>query len=154
MELAGKVVVVTGGAGNLGSACAREAARQGARVVVADLAGADVETIVSQIHGAGGEAVAHEVDISSEPAVVAMVEATKRGYELTFEHPAQALDDLIASVPGLDRGDQAAQLHVLLPDLRPAPFKPAVLRAWAAWDLAHGLLERPLDVKAAFEVRP
>ena len=33
MELKDKVVIVTGGAGNLGSACARELARQGAIVV-------------------------------------------------------------------------------------------------------------------------
>ena len=55
-------------------------------------------------------------------------------------HPAQALDDLLAADPALDRAEQQAQLQVLLPDLRPAPFDPAVLRAWAAWDLEHGLL--------------
>jgi hypothetical protein len=27
-----------------------------------------------------------------------------------------------------------------------------VLKAWADWDLEHGLLERPLDVSAAFEL--
>jgi hypothetical protein len=55
-------------------------------------------------------------------------------------------------VPGLDRAEQAAQLRALLPDLRPAPFDPAVLRAWAAWDLRHGVLERPLDVRSAFRL--
>ena len=29
---------------------------------------------------------------------------------------------------------------------------PAILRAWAAWDLRHGLLERPLDVSRAFRL--
>ena len=80
-----------------------------------------------------------------------MVEATRRGYGFAVDHPEQALDDLLAAVPSLDRAEQAAQLRVLLPDLRPAPFDPAVLRAWAAWDLEHGLLERPLDVDAAFD---
>ena len=69
-------------------------------------------------------------------------------------HPARALDDLLAAVPSLDRADQAAQLRALRPDLRPAPFDPAVLREWAAWDLEHGLLERPLDVEAAFRLKP
>ena len=55
--------------------------------------------------------------------------------------------------PGLDRADQAAQLRVLLPDLHPDPFDPAVLHEWAAWDLEHGLLERPLDVNAAFQLK-
>jgi NitT/TauT family transport system substrate-binding protein/putative hydroxymethylpyrimidine transport system substrate-binding protein len=62
----------------------------------------------------------------------------------------EALNDLLAAVPSLDRAEQAAQLRALRPDLRPAPFEPAVLRQWAAWDLEHGLLERPLDVDAAF----
>ena len=75
-----------------------------------------------------------------------MVAATARGYAFAERHPRAALDDLLAAVPGLDRADQAAQLRVLLPVLRPAPFDPAVLRAWAAWDLEHGLLKRPLDV--------
>jgi putative hydroxymethylpyrimidine transport system substrate-binding protein len=89
--------------------------------------------------------------IASDPKLVdAMVAATSRGYEFASDHPDQALDDLLAEVPSLDRGDQAAQLRALEPDLRPAPFDPAVLREWAAWDLEHGLLERPLDVESAF----
>ncbi len=84
--------------------------------------------------------------------VEAMVDATTRGYALAATNPDRALDDLLASVQGLDREEQAAQLHALGPDLRPAPFDPAVLRAWAAWDLRHGLLKRPVDVAAAFDL--
>src|SRR5512146_1626310 len=63
--------------------------------------------------------------IESDPELVdSMVAATTRGYEFVSEHPARGLDDLLAEVPSLDRGDQAAQLHALLPDLRPAPFDP------------------------------
>jgi putative hydroxymethylpyrimidine transport system substrate-binding protein len=86
-------------------------------------------------------------------AVDALVAATSRGYELAVERPAVALDDLLAAVPNLDRADQAAQLRALRPDLHPAPFEPQILRAWAAWDLEHGLLERPLDVATAFRLR-
>jgi NitT/TauT family transport system substrate-binding protein/putative hydroxymethylpyrimidine transport system substrate-binding protein len=93
--------------------------------------------------------------IEREPELVdSMVAATARGYELAFEHPARALDDLLAAVPSLDRGDQAAQLRALRPDLHPARFERAVLREWAAWDLEHGLLERPLDVDEAFRLGP
>jgi len=89
--------------------------------------------------------------IEREPDLVdSMVAATTRGYELAFEDPAQALDDLLAEVPSLERADQAAQLRALRPDLPPAPFDASVLREWAAWDLDHGLLERPLDVDKAF----
>ena len=82
--------------------------------------------------------------------VKSMVEATRRGYEFTVENPEQGLGNLLAEVPSLDRADQKAQLQTLLPDLHPLPFDTAVLHEWAAWDLKHGLLERPLDVEAAF----
>ncbi len=89
--------------------------------------------------------------IERDPDLVdSMIAATTQGYELAFEHPRQALDDLLADVPGLERADQAAQLRMLRQDLQPAPFDPRVLREWAAWDLEHGLLERPLDVDEAF----
>jgi putative hydroxymethylpyrimidine transport system substrate-binding protein len=89
--------------------------------------------------------------IDAAPELVdATVAATERGYELAFERPTAALGDLLASAPSLDRGDQAAQLRALRPDLRPAPFDRDVLEAWAAWDLEHGLLRRPLDLEAAF----
>ena len=92
--------------------------------------------------------------VADDPALVdSMVAATTRGYRFASRHPAEALDDLLAEVPELDRADQAAQLRALLPDLRPTPFDPKVLRAWAAWDLKHGLLTRPLDVSDAFQIR-
>jgi putative hydroxymethylpyrimidine transport system substrate-binding protein len=92
--------------------------------------------------------------IQSDPGLVdAMLAATTRGYELVSDDPEGALDDLLASVPGLDGADQAAQLNALGPDLRPAPFDPTVLREWAAWDLEHGLLARPLKVDSAFRLK-
>jgi NitT/TauT family transport system substrate-binding protein/putative hydroxymethylpyrimidine transport system substrate-binding protein len=91
--------------------------------------------------------------IHDDPGLVdGMVAATRRGYALASRRPGRALADLLASVPGLDRAEQAAQLKVLRPVLRPAPFDPKVLRQWAAWDLRHGLLERPLDVDSAFRL--
>jgi hypothetical protein len=79
-----------------------------------------------------------------------MVEATTRGYEFTESRPGKALDDLLAANKSLERADQQAQLKVLLPDLHPAPFDDQVLHEWAAWDLEHGLLKRPLAVQRAF----
>jgi NitT/TauT family transport system substrate-binding protein/putative hydroxymethylpyrimidine transport system substrate-binding protein len=89
--------------------------------------------------------------IGEDPGLVdAVVAATTRGYELTVAHPRRALGDLLESVKGLDSAEQAAQLHALLPDLRPARFDPEVLGEWAEWDLEHGLLARPLPVDEAF----
>jgi putative hydroxymethylpyrimidine transport system substrate-binding protein len=98
---------------------------------------------------------ASQKTVEDDPQLVdSMVAAITRGYEFVVQHPAQGLDDLLAAVPSLDRGDQAAQLHALLPDLKPAPFNPRILNEWAAWDLEHGLLERPLDVSQAFRLSP
>jgi NitT/TauT family transport system substrate-binding protein/putative hydroxymethylpyrimidine transport system substrate-binding protein len=97
--------------------------------------------------------VASRQTVERDPELVELVgAATARGYELTVHNPERALDDLLAEVPSLERGEQQAQLDALLPDLGPRSFEPAVLRAWARWDLEHGLLERPLDVDAAFEL--
>jgi ABC-type nitrate/sulfonate/bicarbonate transport system substrate-binding protein len=89
--------------------------------------------------------------LEEDPELVeAVVAATRRGYELAEKDPGAALDDLLAANPELERAEQQAQLKVLLPILHPAPFDQPVLKAWAAWDLKHGLLEAPLDVEQAF----
>lgn len=92
--------------------------------------------------------------LEAEPDLVdAVVAATERGYAFTERSPNAALDALLAANPELEEAEQKAQLEALLPILRPAPFDPAVLEAWAAWDLKHGLLEEPLDVEQAFDQR-
>jgi putative hydroxymethylpyrimidine transport system substrate-binding protein len=89
--------------------------------------------------------------LKSDPQLVdAVVSATRRGYVSAERHPEEALNDLLAANPELEHADQQAQLKVLLPALHPRPFDPAVLKAWAAWDFQHGLLEKPLDVNEAF----
>lgn len=80
MELAGKVTIVTGAAGNLGSECAREIGRQGGRVIVSDLRGTNVAGIVAEIREAGGEAVGHEGSISEEEDVFAMAQVAQQEF--------------------------------------------------------------------------
>jgi NAD(P)-dependent dehydrogenase (short-subunit alcohol dehydrogenase family) len=74
-HLEGKVAIVTGGAGGMGSWVSKTFAEQGARVIVADT-GADVEgrmgadpsrvnAVVDTIHAAGGTAVASVGDVAS-----------------------------------------------------------------------------------------
>jgi putative hydroxymethylpyrimidine transport system substrate-binding protein len=92
--------------------------------------------------------------LDRDPGLVhSVVKATVAGYGFAVRAPGRALDDLLAADPALDRAEQRAQLDALLPDLRPAPFDPAVLRAWSAWDVEHGLLRRPVDVETAFSLR-
>jgi NAD(P)-dependent dehydrogenase (short-subunit alcohol dehydrogenase family) len=80
MELANKVMIVTGAAGNLGSSCAREAARAGAKVVAVDLPNSPLDDVVERIRNRGGEAIAHRGDVSEEQDVLSMIDAAQRAY--------------------------------------------------------------------------
>lgn len=76
--LEGKVVVVTGGGGGIGSVTCRRFAEEGARVVVADISADAAGKVVDEIRAAGGEAttmVADLTDYESTKAAVAKVEA-------------------------------------------------------------------------------
>jgi NitT/TauT family transport system substrate-binding protein/putative hydroxymethylpyrimidine transport system substrate-binding protein len=89
--------------------------------------------------------------LDSDPALVrAVVDASRRGYAFVNQDPTKALDDLLTANPALDRAEQQAQINALRPDLYPAPFDPRVLRAWSAWDVQHGLLQRPVQIARAF----
>jgi 2-hydroxycyclohexanecarboxyl-CoA dehydrogenase len=76
--LKGKVVVVTGGGGGIGSATCRRFAEEGARVVVADISPEAAAKVVEELKAAGGEATAavvNLVDYEATAAAVANVEA-------------------------------------------------------------------------------
>lgn len=69
LELAGKRVVVTGAAGGLGRAFAEAFAREGARVVVADINEAGAKATAA---GIGDAAVAAQVDVTSQASTAAL----------------------------------------------------------------------------------
>ncbi len=76
--LKGKVVVVTGGAGGIGSATSLRFAEEGARVVVADIGAEAAERVVESIRSAGGDATPLAVDLvdyDATAAAVAKIEA-------------------------------------------------------------------------------
>jgi len=70
MRLAGRVIVVTGGAQGIGRAIADGLADEGATVVIADLAGA--EEAAAEL---GGDALGLRVDVSSEADTTALAQA-------------------------------------------------------------------------------
>ena len=50
-DLDGRSALVTGGAGGIGAACARELARRGAKVTVADIDDAGAQNVADEIGG-------------------------------------------------------------------------------------------------------
>ncbi|HEY3737953.1 MAG TPA: glucose 1-dehydrogenase [Jatrophihabitans sp.] len=80
VDLEGRVAIVTGAATGIGAACAQRLARDGARVVVADLNDRDGATTVEKIERDGGVATLVRVDISDESSVAELIERTVRTY--------------------------------------------------------------------------
>src|SRR5262249_16886443 len=60
----GRVAIVTGGAAGMGATTARAFARDGARVVIADLRDDEGTALVAQIGAAGGEALYVRCDVA------------------------------------------------------------------------------------------
>ena len=80
MRLDGKVAIVTGAAHGMGEAEARLFAKEGARVVVADVLGKDAEAVAADIRASGGNAIAATIDVTSEPEWVALIAKTLASY--------------------------------------------------------------------------
>jgi NAD(P)-dependent dehydrogenase (short-subunit alcohol dehydrogenase family) len=73
-RLDGKVALITGAASGMGNVAARTFAREGARVVLADVADESGQASVEEISSDGGEADYVHSDVSSEGDVRAMVQ--------------------------------------------------------------------------------
>lgn len=67
--LSGKVIIVTGAAGNLGSCIAKLLSERKARIVLSDIDKAGVERRRDEINERGGDAVAHVTDVTQEDQV-------------------------------------------------------------------------------------
>lgn len=74
-RLAGRVIIVTGGASGLGEGIVRRAAAEGGKLVVADRDGAKAEALATALQAAGLEAMGVAVDVAERAQVRAMVDS-------------------------------------------------------------------------------
>jgi len=79
-RLAGKVAIVTGSASGIGASTAETFAREGARVIVADINCDGAEAQAAKIRDAGGEALSLKVDLGDVESVRAMIADTVAAY--------------------------------------------------------------------------
>src|SRR6516162_7785440 len=75
MRLEGKVALITGGASGMGASMARIFAREGAKVVVADVLEEEGRGVVADITRSKGAAIFRRLDVSSEAEWKAAVDA-------------------------------------------------------------------------------
>lgn len=75
-RLAEKVAIVTGGAGGIGAATARELAREGAAVAVVDIDEAKAADVADEIRRTGARAIALGGDLAREATARDVVEST------------------------------------------------------------------------------
>lgn len=74
-RLAGKTILITGGAGGIGAAMARHFAAEGARIIVADVVQAAADAVAAELAEAGHGARAVQLDVSDPAAWAAAVSA-------------------------------------------------------------------------------
>jgi 3-oxoacyl-[acyl-carrier protein] reductase len=80
MRLKDKVAVVTGGAQGIGRAIALALAREGAKLVVADLQREKAKTVAEEAQALGVEAISVETDVSKEASVKNLAGQTLRRF--------------------------------------------------------------------------
>ena len=73
MRLANKVAIITGAGGGMGRVAAELFAREGARVVVADVTAGAGQATVDAVRAAGGQAIAVAANVADEAEVQALV---------------------------------------------------------------------------------
>ncbi len=79
-NIAGKVVVITGASSGLGEAAARHLSAEGATVVLGARRVDRINSLVSELTGQGGKALAVTTDVTDRVQVKALVEAAVRTY--------------------------------------------------------------------------
>ena len=95
MRLDGKVAIITGGANGMGAEECRIFAREGAKVVIADILEEEGKQLEAEIAESGGDAVFMRLDVTSEDDWQAAVDAAVARYGKL---------DVLVSNAGIGRG--------------------------------------------------
>lgn len=69
----GKIAIVTGSGANIGEACARKLAHEGAKVVLGDINLAGAEAVAASICAGGGNAIALPLDLEIEDSICTFI---------------------------------------------------------------------------------
>ena len=67
MEINGSVAVITGGGNGIGEAVAKYFISNGAKVVIVDMMQKNIDRVVEEIKGMGGEVIGVQANVTSEP---------------------------------------------------------------------------------------
>lgn len=78
MNLNGKVAIVTGGSGAIGSAIGKRFAKAGAKVILAARNLEKIEAVAAEIKAAGGETAAVQVDVTDKASCANLAEEAVR----------------------------------------------------------------------------
>jgi NAD(P)-dependent dehydrogenase (short-subunit alcohol dehydrogenase family) len=106
-QLDGKVVLLSGGASDIGRATALRLAAEGAAVVVGDVATQAAESVAQQVASAGGRAVGFACDVRREESVAGFVEcavAEFGGVDAVDHNAAWSHPRLDTDAVGVDLG--------------------------------------------------
>ncbi len=101
--LAGKVAVVTGGAGGLGAAAARRLSAEGCRVAVVDIDGDGARKVAASLPG---ESIAVAADVSQEEQVGGYLGAATGAFgHIDFHHLNAGIPGSAGGLPDLDAAE-------------------------------------------------
>jgi NAD(P)-dependent dehydrogenase (short-subunit alcohol dehydrogenase family) len=114
-RMSGRIALLTGGGGEIGSAIARRFAKEGAKVAVADLDPEKAKATADSIEAAGGSAIGLRVDVTdvaSAEAAVASTVAAFGGLTTLVNIAAAVTPDGTAETLPLEEWEKALRINL------------------------------------------
>jgi 3alpha(or 20beta)-hydroxysteroid dehydrogenase len=130
-RFAGKVVLITGAGGGLGSVAARMFAKEGATVVIGDVAADRGEAVAASIRDSGGKAIFVELDVVCPWSWAALVERIERevGALHVLVNNAGIVSRAVASSIALDEWRRVIDVNLTGPMLGIQAATPSMRRS-------------------------